>query len=91
MYIPNFSSLACLEVAEKFVVVVGWLGGVVGHLATVSNLNPRCVALSLVELGLGFDNIFLTGSRAPLSFYPEDSVLFLAPMRRYQHSARGSL
>ena len=34
---PNFSSLAGLEVAEKFVVVGGWDG--VEHLATVSNLN----------------------------------------------------
>ena len=33
---PNFSFLACLEVAEKFVVV----GGGVEHAATVSNLNP---------------------------------------------------
>ena len=67
--------------------MVGWSG-----FHEVLNFNPiYLVALSLVELGLGFDNIFLTGSRAPLSFYPEDSVLFLAPMRRYQHSARGSL
>ena len=35
---PNFSSLAGLEVAEKFVVV----GGVVEHLTTVSNSNARC-------------------------------------------------
>ena len=37
MSVPNFSFLACLEVAEKFVVgvVVG-----VDHLATMSNLNP---------------------------------------------------
>ena len=34
---PNFSSLASLEVPEKFVVVGG--GG--EHLATMSNLNPR--------------------------------------------------
>ena len=32
----NFSFLACLEVAEKF--VVGG-GGRVGHVATMSNLN----------------------------------------------------
>ena len=32
---PNFSSLAGLEVPEKF--VVGWSGG--EHVATVSNLN----------------------------------------------------
>jgi len=34
---PNFSFIACLEVAEKFGGGgVGW----VGHVATVSNLNP---------------------------------------------------
>ena len=40
--LPNFSSLACLEVAEKFVVVGG-----VGRLAvaTMSNLNPSCFEL----------------------------------------------
>ena len=36
----NFSSLAGLEVPEKFVVVVGWVGGgMVEHLATMSNFN----------------------------------------------------
>ena len=40
---PNFSSLAGLEVAEKFVVVVGLGGGSVGHLASVSNLNASCL------------------------------------------------
>ena len=35
---PNFSSLAGLEVAEKFV-VVGWWGGWVDHVTTVSNSN----------------------------------------------------
>ena len=34
---PNFSSLAGLEVAEKFV-LGGW-GGVVEHVTTVSNSN----------------------------------------------------
>ena len=33
---PNFSSLADLEVAEKFVVVMRWGGGL-GYVATVSN------------------------------------------------------
>ena len=44
---PNFSSLACLEVGEKFVV-----GGGVEHVTTVSNSNASCfrVVLSLVEL-----------------------------------------
>ena len=42
MSVPNFSFLACLEVAEKFV------GGGVGgweHVANVSNLNPSYVEL----------------------------------------------
>ena len=50
MSVPNFSLLACLEVAEKFVV-----GGGVGHMATMSNLNPSYVEWSWVKLGLGFD------------------------------------
>ena len=63
---PNFSFLACLEVAEKF--GVGWGG--VEHVATMSNLNPSylkllLVELSQVELGLGFDNfVFLSGKLA---------------------------
>ena len=40
MSVPNFSFLACLEVAGKF---MG--GGGVGHVATVSNLNPSYVEL----------------------------------------------
>ena len=41
MSVPNFSFLAgLLEVAEKFVVVLGWWGGMVEHVATMSNLNP---------------------------------------------------
>ena len=36
---PNSSSLAGLKVAEKFVVVVGWVGGGGEHVATVSNSN----------------------------------------------------
>ena len=47
---PNFSSLAGLEVAGKFVGggVVGW----VEHMTTVSNSNASCfrVVLSRVEL-----------------------------------------
>ena len=42
---PNFSSLAGLEVGEKFV-VVGWGGGV-GHLATMSNFNDSCFRVAL--------------------------------------------
>ena len=37
---PNFNSLAGLEVLEKFVV-----GGVVGHLATMSNRRQSCFEL----------------------------------------------
>ena len=42
---PNFSSLAGLEVPEKF--VVGWWGGV-EHVGTVS--NPTKLLLSCFEL-----------------------------------------
>ena len=44
---PNFSSLAGLEVAEKFVVVGGWGGGGVEHLTTVSNSNASCLRVEL--------------------------------------------
>ena len=48
---PNFSSLAGLEVAEKFVVVgrVGRVAGVGGveHLTTVSNSNAGCFRVAL--------------------------------------------
>ena len=40
---PNFSSLAGLEVAEKFVVV----GGVVEHVTTMSNSNASCFRVGL--------------------------------------------
>ena len=42
---PNFSSLAGLEVAEKFV-VVGWGGGGVGNTWLLC-LTPTLVALEL--------------------------------------------
>ena len=48
---PNFSFLACLEVAEKFVVEVPEIisGGsrdyMVDQVTTVSNLNPSCIEL----------------------------------------------
>ena len=42
MSVPNFSFLACQEVAEKFSVVVE---GGVDHVATMSNLNPSYVEL----------------------------------------------
>ena len=41
----NFSSVAVLEVAEKFV-VVGWVGGVVGNTWLLC-LTPTLVALEL--------------------------------------------
>ena len=43
---PNFSSLAGLEVAGKFV-VVGWWGGVGEHVTTVSNSNASCFRIVL--------------------------------------------
>ena len=44
----NFSSLASLEVGEKFV-VVGGVGGwvVVEHVTTVSNSNASCFRVEL--------------------------------------------
>ena len=45
---PNFSSLAGLEVAEKFVVVVGGWGGWGGeHVTTMSNSNASCFRVAL--------------------------------------------
>ena len=44
MSAPNFSSLAGLEVAEKFAVVVG---GWVEHMTTVSNSNANCFRVAL--------------------------------------------
>ena len=54
MSVPNLSSLAGLEVTEKF--VVGW-GGVGGeHVATMSNSNASCLRVALTLIMLGFDN-----------------------------------
>ena len=48
MSLPNFSSLASLEVAEKFVVVVGGVGGWGGeHVTTMSNSNAGCFRVAL--------------------------------------------
>ena len=48
MSVPNFSSLAGLEVAEKFVVVGGgWWWVVVEHLTTMSNSNASCFRVGL--------------------------------------------
>ena len=46
---PNFSSLARLEVADKFVVGgVGWVKwGGVEHLTTMSNSNASCFRVVL--------------------------------------------
>ena len=44
---PNFSSLAGLEVAEKFVVGWGGVGGWVEHLTTMSNSNASCLRVVL--------------------------------------------
>ena len=58
--IPNFNFLACLEVAQKFVVEVPEIisGGsrdyMVGQVTTMSNLNPCCIEL---EFGFCFKNI----------------------------------
>ena len=49
---PNFSSLAGLEVAEKF--VGGGVGGV--HVTTMSNSNASCFRVELSCVALGFDN-----------------------------------
>ena len=43
MSVPNFSSLAGLEVGEKF---VGG-GGVVEHMTTMSNSNASCFRVEL--------------------------------------------
>ena len=46
MSVPNFSSLAGLEVAEKFV-VVGGVGCGGEHVITVSNSNASCFRVAL--------------------------------------------
>ena len=57
---PNFSSLAGQEVAEKFVVVGG---GVVEHVATMSNSNVSCFRVVLVELRWVLTILFLMYKR----------------------------
>ena len=44
---PNFSSLAGLEVAGKFVVVCGVGWGGVEHVTTMSNSNAGCFRVAL--------------------------------------------
>ena len=44
---PNFSSPAGLEVAEKFVVVGEWWVGGGEHVTTVSNSNTSCFRVAL--------------------------------------------
>ena len=43
MFVPNFTSLAGLEVAEKL--LVGWLGGF--QVATMSKPNASCFRVAL--------------------------------------------
>ena len=43
MSVPNFSSLACLKVTEKF--VGGWWGGGGFKVAAMSNLNGSSLEL----------------------------------------------
>ena len=43
MSVPNFSFLACVEVAEKF---VGGVGGM-EHVASMSNLSPSLLRVAL--------------------------------------------
>ena len=47
---PNFSSLAGLEVAEKFLWGAGWVGGVV---CTVIFMSNPTVVLCCVGVGVG--------------------------------------
>ena len=54
---PNSRSLAGLEVAEKFMVVWGGVGGGF-QVATMSNLNEVVFELLLVELGFGNYELF---------------------------------
>ena len=49
MFLPNFSSLAGLEVTEKFV-VGGWGGGGGFQVATVPNLKEVVFEMFRVEL-----------------------------------------
>ena len=46
---PNFSSLAGLEVGEKF--GSGWVDGGVEHVTTVSNSNASCFRVGLSCVG----------------------------------------
>ena len=47
MSVPNFSSLAGLEVTGKFVVVGEWGGVVVEHVTTVYDSNASCFRVVL--------------------------------------------
>ena len=48
---PNFSSLAGLEVAENFCGGMGGMVGVVEHLTTMSNSNASCFRVELSCVG----------------------------------------
>ena len=59
MSVPNFSFLAGLEVAEKFVVGgVGWGGGTSGYYI-YTRRNWTQLKATLKQLALGFDNILI--------------------------------
>ena len=42
---PNFSSLVGLEVGEKFLSVIGWVGG--EHVTIMSNSTASCFRVAL--------------------------------------------
>ena len=76
---PNFSSLAGLEVAEEFVVVeptkiMLWASKdyVVEHVTTVSNSNASCFRVALSWVALGFDNSY---SVANLNFNSNSNLV----------------
>ena len=73
MSLPNFSSVAGLEVAKKFVVGL-WGGGCGGveHMTTVSISNASCFRVTLSGVESGFDNkkvlIWLQRGAPPVCF-----------------------
>ena len=73
MSVPNFSSLAGIEVAEKFVVVV------VGNTWLLC-LTPTLVALELSWVALGFDNYLIDLPRFT-SPWPQPAPTCTSPTR----------
>ena len=51
MSVPNFISLTGLEVAVKFVVVVGGWGGTRDYVTTMSNSNASCFRVTESYVG----------------------------------------